>query len=62
MRNPTFITEMHSTLGVPSNEAVEGLHLPRSFIKLTSMQRRDIIELVERLAVERSPAPEYPLA
>ena len=62
MRNPRFIMEMHSKLGVPSNETVESLRLLRSFIKLTSRQWREIIELVERFAVERSPAPEYPLA
>jgi hypothetical protein len=62
MRNPSFITEVRSKLGVPSTEAVETLRLLRSFIKLAPRQRREIIELVEWLAIERSPAPDHPLA
>jgi hypothetical protein len=62
MPNPSFITEVSSRLGVPSTEAVETLRLLRSFIKLTPRQRREIIELVERLATECSPASDHPLA
>jgi len=62
MSNPTPIAEMPSKLGVPSIEAVESLRLLKSFISLTPRQRREIIELVERLAVERSPAPNHPRA
>lgn len=62
MRNPKSIAEVRCKLGVPSIETVESLRLLRSFIKLTSKQRCEIIELVERLAVEASPGSDHPLA
>jgi len=57
MKNPTFIADVRSKLGVPSIEAAESLRLLRSFMRLSFRQRREIIELVER-----SPAPEHPVA
>jgi hypothetical protein len=62
MRNPRSIAEVRNKLGVPPVEAVESLRLLQSFIKLTPEQRRDVVELVERLAIERSPAPDRPRA
>ena len=62
MRNPRSIAEVRTKLGVPSVETVESLRLLRSFIKLTPRQRRDIVELVERLAIEHSAAPDRPQA
>nr|WP_024514535.1 hypothetical protein [Bradyrhizobium sp. Tv2a-2] len=62
MRNPRSIAEMHDRLAVPAVETVESLRLLRSFVKLTPRQRRDIVELVERLAIEHSPAPDCPQA
>jgi hypothetical protein len=41
---------------------IESLRLLRSFIKLTPRQRRNILKLVERLAIEPSAAPDRPHA
>jgi hypothetical protein len=62
MRNPRSIAEVRSELGVPSVEAVECLRLLRSFMKLAPRQKRNIVELVERLASERPPSPDRPRA
>jgi hypothetical protein len=53
---------MRSKLGDPSAETIESLRLLRSFIKLTPRQRRDILKLVERVAIESSAAPDCPQA
>ena len=62
MRNPRSMAEVRGKLGVPSVETVESLRLLRSFMKLSTRQRRDIVELVERLAIECSSAPNRPQA
>jgi len=49
---------VRSKLRAPSVETLESLRLLRSFIKLTPRQRRDILKLVEGLAIEPSAAPE----
>jgi hypothetical protein len=53
---------MRSKLGAPSAETIETLRLLRSFIKLTPRERRDILKLVERIAIEPSAAPDRPQA
>jgi hypothetical protein len=62
MKNPTFIAELHKTLGAPSSETVESLRLLKAFIQLAPSQRYEIIEMVERLADEASPFPDRPLS
>jgi hypothetical protein len=46
--NRTFVSDLREQLGSPSSETVEGLRLLRAFVKLSSRQRSEIIELVER--------------
>jgi hypothetical protein len=60
MKNPTFIAELHNKLGAPSSETVESLRLLKAFIRLAPRERFEIIELVERLAVD--PQSEHPLS
>jgi hypothetical protein len=60
MKNPTFIAELHKKLGAPSSETVESLRLLKAFLKLDPRQRFEVIELVERLAIE--PAPDRTLS
>jgi len=62
MRNPRSVAEVRSKLGAPPVEMIESLRLLRSFIKLTPRQRRNILKLVERLAIEPSAAPDRPHA
>jgi hypothetical protein len=54
MRNPTFAAELQKRLGTPSSETVESLRLLRAFLKLTPVQRFEVIELVEGLG---NPSP-----
>jgi hypothetical protein len=62
MKNPTFIAELHKKLGAPSSEAVESLRLLKAFLRLAPRERFEVIELVERLAIEASSAPDHPLS
>ena len=55
MKNPTYVAELQKRLGAPSSETVESLRLLKAFLKLAPDQRFEIIELVERLATDRSP-------
>jgi len=57
MINRTSISDLKEQLGFPSSETVEGLRLLRAFVKLSSRQRTEIIELVERLAGDPAPFP-----
>jgi hypothetical protein len=57
MKNRTFISDLRERLGSPSSETVEGLRLLRAFVKLSSRQRSEIIELVERFAADPGPVP-----
>jgi hypothetical protein len=62
MKNPTFVAELHKKLGAPSSEAVESLRLLKAFLRLEARQRFELIEMVERLANDASPNPEFPLS
>jgi hypothetical protein len=62
MKNPTFVAELHNTLGAPSSETVESLRLLKAFLKLAPRQRFEVIELVERLATDTLPSPDHPLS
>jgi hypothetical protein len=62
MKNPTFIAELHQKLGAPSSETVESLRLLKAFLKLEPRQRFEVIELVERLAIDPTSAPDRPLS
>jgi len=55
MKSSTYIAELQKKLGAPSSETVESLRLLKTFLKLPSDQRSEIIELVERLAANPSP-------
>ncbi|MGH6714546.1 MAG: hypothetical protein ACREEK_37025 [Bradyrhizobium sp.] len=55
MKSPTYVAELQKKLGAPSSETVESLRLLKAFLKLSSDQRSEIIELVERLAADPSP-------
>jgi hypothetical protein len=55
MKNPTHVAELQKKLGAPSSDTVESLRLLKAFLKLAPDQRFEIIELVERLATDRSP-------
>jgi len=55
MKSPTYVAELQKKLGAPSSETVESLRLLKAFLKLTTDQRSEIIELVERLAADPSP-------
>src|ERR1700676_4690990 len=57
MKNPTFVGDLHKTLGAPSIETVESLRLLKAFLKLAPTQRFEVIELVERLATDSTPPP-----
>ncbi len=57
MKNPTFVAELQKRVGAPSSETVESLRLLKAFLKLEPCQRLEIIELVERLAVDVEPSP-----
>jgi len=50
MKNPSYVVELHSKLGAPSSETIEGLRLLKAFLKLGPRQRLEVIELVERLS------------
>jgi hypothetical protein len=56
MKSPTYVAELQKKLGAPSSETIESLRLLKAFIKLPSGQRSKIIEMVERLATDRSPS------
>jgi len=60
MKNPRSILKVRAKLGIPSAETVESLRLLRSFVKLTPTQRHEIVELVERFAIEHVAAPDRP--
>lgn len=62
MKNPTFVAELHKKLGAPSSDAVESLRLLKAFLKLAPGQRAEVVELIERLAVESSPDSDHPLS
>ena len=52
MKNPTYVAELQKKLGAPSSETIESLRLLKAFVKLPSGQRSEIIELVERVAMD----------
>ena len=52
MKSPTYVAELQKKLGAPSSETIESLRLLKAFVKLPSGQRSEIIELVERVAMD----------
>ena len=54
MRNPTSIAELHKKFGTPSSETAESLRLLKAFLKLGAGHRFEIVELVERIAMEET--------
>ena len=61
MKNPTFAAELRERHGVPLNETVEGLRLLKAFVRLSPRQRFEVVELVERLAINSAVASDRPL-
>ncbi|WP_375775809.1 hypothetical protein ACE103_28750 [Bradyrhizobium sp. ma5] len=57
MKNPTYVAELQNKLGAPSSETLESLRLLKAFLRLAPDQRSEVIELVERLAVEPPRGP-----
>ena len=55
MKSPTYVAELQKKLGAPSSETVESLRLLKTFLKLPSDQRSEIIKLVEGLATASLP-------
>jgi len=51
MKNPTWVAELQKKLGAPSSETIESLRLLKAFIRLAPDQRGEVVDLVERLAV-----------
>jgi hypothetical protein len=62
MKNPTFVVDLHKRLGARSGEAVEGLRLLKAFVKLSPRQRLEVVDLVERLAIDSTIASDRPLS
>ncbi len=56
MKNRTSVSELSEKLGYPSSETIQGLRLLKAFIKLSPLQRSEVIDLVERLATDPAPA------
>jgi hypothetical protein len=56
------VAELHERLGTPSSETAEGLRLLKAFVKLSSRQRFEVVELVERLAIDTTAASDHPLS
>ncbi len=56
MKNPTYVSELNAKLGYPSSETIESLRLLKAFMKLSPLQRSEIIDMVERLATDPRPA------
>ena len=52
--------ELHRLLGGPSSETAESLRLLKAFVRLSSRQRLEVIELVERLAIDPAAASDLP--
>jgi hypothetical protein len=57
MKNRTYVSELSEKLGYPSSETMEGLRLLKAFIKLSPLQRSEVIDLVERLVTDPAPLP-----
>jgi len=57
MKNPTYVAELQKKLGAPSSETMESLRLLKAFLRLAPDQRCEVIELVERLAVDPPGGP-----
>jgi hypothetical protein len=55
MKNRTSVSELSEKLGYPSSEAIQGLRLLKAFIRLSPLQRSEVIDLVERLATDPAP-------
>lgn len=58
MNSRTYVSELSAKLGYPTSETIEGLRLLKAFIKLSPLQRSEVIDLVERLVTDPAPAPD----
>lgn len=52
MKNPNDVADLQAKLGFPSSPTVEGLRVLKAFLKLSPRQRLDVVEFLERLAVD----------
>ena len=52
MKNSMDFAALQEKLGFASGETVEGLRLLKAFLKLSPRQRLDVVEFIERLAVD----------
>jgi hypothetical protein len=57
MKNRTDVSELSEKLGYPSSQTIEGLRLLKVFVKLSPLQRSEVLDLVERLATDPAPVP-----
>jgi len=57
MKSRTSVSELSEKLGYPSGETIQGLRLLKAFIKLSSPQRSEVVDMVERLATDPAPLP-----
>ena len=57
MTNRTFASELSEKLGHPTSETIQGLRLLKAFVRLSPSRRAEVIDLVEQLATDPSPAP-----
>ena len=57
MNDRTYVSGLSEKLGYPSSETIEGLRLLKAFIKLSPVQRSEVIDLVERLVTDPAPVP-----
>jgi hypothetical protein len=62
MKNSSLAAELHERLGVPSGETVESLRLFKAFVRLSARRRFEVIQLVERLAIDPAAASDHPLS
>src|SRR3954447_21689378 len=62
VQKSTSIAGLHKKLGTPSGEVVESLRLLKAFVKLAPPQRREVLQMAERLANEDLPFSEHPLS
>ena len=61
MKDSTYVSELHKKLGTPSDETLESLRLLKAFRRLAPKQRFEVIELIERLAIDPAAVSDHPL-
>ncbi len=57
MKNRTSVSELSEKLGCPSSETIQGLRLLKAFLKLSPLQRSEVVDMVEQLATDPAPVP-----